>query len=63
MTVSEPAIEPGSGNVFADLGPPDADAHLVKAELVTGIDAIVRQYGFTQAETKRPFGLTQSDVS
>ena len=36
-------IERGSGNVFADLGLPDADAHLLKAELVTRIDRIIRQ--------------------
>jgi hypothetical protein len=26
-------IERGSGNVFADIGVPDADMHLLKAEL------------------------------
>ena len=36
-------IERGSGNVFADLGRPDAEAHLLKAELVTRIDKIIRQ--------------------
>ena len=63
MTVSDTAVEPGSGNVFADLGLPDADAHLVKAGLVTRIDAIVRQRGITQAEAARQLGLSQPDVS
>ena len=49
MTVSETAVETGSGNVFADLGLPGADAHLVKADLVVRIDAIVRERGLTQA--------------
>ena len=40
---TETTVERGSGNVFADLGFPDADAHLVKAELVSRIDDIVRQ--------------------
>ena len=63
MTVSDTAVEPGTGNVFADLGLADADAHLVKAELVTRIDAIVRQRDITQAEAGRLLGLSQPDVS
>ena len=63
MTVSETTIEPGIANVFADLGLPDADVHLVKVERVTRIDAIVRQRGITQAETGRLLGLARRDVS
>ena len=40
-------VETGSGNVFADLGLPDADAHLLKAQLVSGIDAIIRRRKLT----------------
>ena len=50
MTVSDAAIEPGSANVFADLGLPDADARIVKAEPVARIDAIVRPRRITRAE-------------
>ena len=35
-------MERGSGNVFADIDFPDADAHLSKAEFVSRIDAIAR---------------------
>ncbi len=56
-------IERGSGNVFADLGLPDADAHLLKAELVTRIDRIIRQRGLKQAEAAELLGLSQPDVS
>ena len=63
MTVSETAVETGSDNVFADLGLADADAHIVKAEFVTRIDAIVRQRGITQAEAARLLGLSQPCVS
>ena len=55
--------EPGSGNVFADLGLPDADAHLLKAELVTRIDRIIRQRGLKQVEAAELLGLSQPDVS
>ena len=56
-------IERGSGNVFADLGLPDADAHLLKADLVARIDRIVRERGLKQVETARLLGLSQPDVS
>ena len=56
-------IERGSGNVFADLGRPDAEAHLLKAELVTRIDKIIRQRGLKQVEAAKLLGLSQPDVS
>ena len=63
MTPSDSIIEPGSSNVFADLGRPGADAHMLKAELVGRIDALVRRRGITQAEAARLLGLSQPDVS
>ena len=60
---AETAVEHDSGNVFADLGLPDADAHLLKAGLVARIDAIVRRGGLTQTEAARLLGLSQPDVS
>ena len=63
MNTSDSTVERGSGNVFADLDLPDADAHLLKAELVSRIDSIVRQRGITQAEAARILGLSQPDVS
>ena len=56
-------IERGSGNVFADLERPDAEAHLLKAELVTRIDKIIRQRGLKQVEAAKLLGLSQPDVS
>ena len=63
MDTTDPTVERGSGNVFADLGLPDADTHLLKADLVARIDAIVRQRGITQTEAARLLGLSQPDVS
>ena len=63
MNASDPAVERGSGNVFGDLDLPDADAHLLKAEIVSRIDAIVRQRGITQTDAARLLGLSQPDVS
>ncbi len=56
-------IERGGGNVFADLGRPDADAHLLKAELVSSIDEIIRHRKLTQSRAAKLLGLSQPDVS
>ena len=56
-------IEPGSGNVFADLGRPDAETHLLKAELVARIDQIIRERRLTQARAAELLGISQPDVS
>lgn len=63
MTTDRVRIERGSGNVFADLGLPDADAHVLKADLVARIDRIVRERGLKQVETAKLLGLSQPDVS
>ena len=57
------AVERGSGNVFADLGLPDPDVHLLKAEIVGRIDDIVRERGITDTEAARLLGLSRRDVS
>ena len=63
MKMKTMKIERGRENVFADLGRPDAEAHLLKAELVTRIDTIVRQRGLKQVEAAKLLGLSQPDVS
>jgi predicted XRE-type DNA-binding protein len=57
------AVYAGSGNVYADLGYPDADEMLVKAQLVSKIAEILGQRGLTQVEAARVLGLTQPKVS
>jgi predicted XRE-type DNA-binding protein len=56
-------IERGSGNVFADLGRPEAETHLLKAELVARIDQIIRERRLTQARAAELLGISQPDVS
>ena len=63
MKTDKAKIERGSGNVFADLGLPDAETHVLKAELVTRIDKIIRQRGLKQVEAAQLLGLSQPDVS
>jgi predicted XRE-type DNA-binding protein len=52
-----------SGNVFADLGVPDADAALVKSDLAAAIAATIQQRGLTQAQAATLLGIDQSRVS
>jgi predicted XRE-type DNA-binding protein len=56
-------IERSSGNVFADLGRPEADIHRAKAELASRIDEIIRRRHLTQAAAARLLGLSQPDIS
>ena len=50
-------------NVFADLGHPEAEVHLLKAELVTRIDEIIRRRKLKQVDAAKLLGLSQPDVS
>jgi predicted XRE-type DNA-binding protein len=55
--------EAGSGNVFKDIGVPNAEEHLVKAQLVFKIDTIMKDRGLKQVEAADLFGIKQPDVS
>ena len=55
--------EVGSGNVFADIGLPNAGEHLIKAQLVYRIDALMKARGLKQVEAARLFGVKQPDIS
>jgi predicted XRE-type DNA-binding protein len=52
-----------SGNVFADLGLPDADERLLKAQLAIQIRRFIEAKGWTQVETAEAVGLDQPKVS
>ena len=50
-------------HVFKDLGIPNAEEHLVKAQLVFKIDTIMKDRGLKQAEAADLLGVKQPDVS
>jgi predicted XRE-type DNA-binding protein len=56
-------IEKSSGNVFADLGLPDANRLKIKSGLVIEITKAVRNLGLSQEEAGRRMGLPQPKVS
>jgi len=53
----------GSGNVFADLGLPNADQELMKARLTLQIARIIKNRGLTQTEAAKILGIQQPHVS
>ena len=55
--------ETGSDNIFADIGLPNADEHLIKAQLVFRIDGLMKKRGLKQTEAAKVFGIKQPDVS
>ena len=58
-----PGVMEGSGNVFADLGLPNPEQELVKAQLTLQIHAILRDSGMKQAEIAKILGVRQPQVS
>jgi predicted XRE-type DNA-binding protein len=56
-------IDRGSGNVFADLGIPNPDLALAKAELVRRIRELLAERKLTQAEAAELLGLDQPKMS
>jgi len=59
----EPRFTVSSGNVFADLGLPDAGTRLAKAELARSISAIIDERKLTQREAARLLQIDQPKVS
>jgi predicted XRE-type DNA-binding protein len=56
-------IAESGGNVFADLGLPNAEQELVKAQLTLQIYRIIKQRGITQVEAAKALGIKQPHVS
>jgi len=56
-------VEIGSGNVFSDVGLPDADKLKIKSGLVIEITKAVHKLGLTQEEAARRMGISQPKVS
>src|SRR5665213_233372 len=53
----------GSGNVFADLGLPNPEQRLAKAELAHEICALIRSAKLTQTQAAKRLGVDQPKVS
>ena len=56
-------FEEGSGNVFADLNMPDADALLVRAQIGFQVATLIKNRNLKQQESADILDIKQSDVS
>ncbi len=66
MRMSNPdeiKVTPSSGNVFEDMGLPDADERLAKAQVAYLISSIIKERGLTQTEAARILGTEQARIS
>jgi len=57
-----PVIE-GSGNVFADMGLPEPDEELTKAQLASHIRQVIKRQRLTQVRAAGLMGIDQPKVS
>ena len=56
-------VDPGSGDVFTDLGYPDAKERRLKVELAVEVNRVLQQRGVTQRRAAKVLGLRQPHVS
>ncbi len=63
MSAIDQTITRGSGNVFADLGLPDAEEHQIKAGLVMLIARVMEEHGLSQTAAAARMGISQPDLS
>jgi predicted XRE-type DNA-binding protein len=63
ITMKQITVIRSSGNIFADLGLPNADEHAVKARLVICINKMIEHAGLTQQTAAKQMGISQPDVS
>jgi predicted XRE-type DNA-binding protein len=61
--MTKKSYEGSSGNVFKDIGIPNAEEHIIKAQLVFKIDTIMKDRGLKQVEAAALFGIRQPDIS
>jgi len=62
-TKDKTKVVPGSGNVFADLGLPNAEEKQTKVRLAVAINDIIRAQQLSQAVAARRLSVNQPKVS
>jgi len=56
-------VDAGSGDVFVDLGFPDAGEHKLRVQLAIGINELIAKRGLTQAKAAEVLRIPQPHVS
>lgn len=57
------AVEPGSGNVFVDLGFEDGDERRLRVQLAMRLNDLIAERRLTQVQAAALFGIPQPHVS
>jgi predicted XRE-type DNA-binding protein len=60
---SQISVTPGSGNVFADIGLPEPEEELTKAQLTSHIRQVIKRRRLTQVGAAAIMGIDQPKVS
>jgi predicted XRE-type DNA-binding protein len=63
MTKRKIEVDEGTGNVFADLGLPDSEERLLKANIVVELFRLIKDRGLTQVKAAKLVGISQPDLS
>lgn len=63
MSRSRSTVHETRGNIFKDLGRPDADGHYLKAQIVAELYSLSQQRKLTQARAGELMGISQPEVS
>jgi len=63
MKSGREGVFPSSGNVFADLGPPEPEARLAKAQMGHAIRSRIQEYGLNQTQAADRLNTSQAHVS
>jgi predicted XRE-type DNA-binding protein len=63
MRKTKSIIHESSGNVFADIGLPNADVHLLKAQIISELYRLCTAKKLSQTKTSVLLGISQPEVS
>jgi len=63
ITKKQIYLEESSGNVFADIGVPDAEGYLAKAKIAYQINRIIEDRGLKQIDAAKLLGIDQPKIS
>jgi predicted XRE-type DNA-binding protein len=63
MSAEPTEVHESTGNVFADLGLPDAEAHFLKAQIVAELYRLTTERNLSPAEAGAIMGIGVAEVS
>ena len=63
MSRTKPDVHESGPNIFADIGLPDADAHMLKAQLVAELHRLTTERKLTQTKAAATMGISQPEIS